>query len=305
MATYDELFALSMHERPAEAFRAALDRGALEPVLPELADLRGVTQSAPHVYDVWNHTLAVVEGVAAVMDALAGRSTPSAGSTIAVVVRHLAPVAPELVRRTERELVSGRPVRGLVVLSALLHDVAKPQTRTVGKDGRIHFYRHDEVGAGVTERRLASAPLTAEEVELVRASVFHHLRPAMLARSSPTLPKRVVGKYRRDLGELGAEVCLLAIGDRLGKGGTEDLESLGAYVDQCVQLVTACLHEPQSEAPPPEPLLRGSDIIALGAPEGPAVGAILKAIEDAHERGDIEDKDAALALAAQLIASRS
>jgi poly(A) polymerase len=196
-------------------------------------------------------------------------------------------------------------VRGLLVLSALLHDVAKPQTRSVGKDGRIHFYRHDEVGADVTARRLASAPLSPEEVEFVRASVFHHLRPAMLARSSPSLPKRVVGKYRRDLGDLGPEVCLLAIGDRLGKGGVEDLDALAAYVDQNVQLIEACLHEPEPDAPPPEPLVRGTDIIALGAPEGPAVGAILKAIDDAHERGEIEDKDAALALAARLIASRA
>ena len=29
----------------------------------------------------------------------------------------------------------------------LLHDIAKPVTRSVGKDGRIHFYGHEKIGS--------------------------------------------------------------------------------------------------------------------------------------------------------------
>ncbi|HEX5198255.1 MAG TPA: hypothetical protein VFW26_13715, partial [Gaiellales bacterium] len=51
-------------DRPEDALRLADRIGVLEAVLPEVAPMRGVTQSGHHQLDVWEHTLHVVEGVA-------------------------------------------------------------------------------------------------------------------------------------------------------------------------------------------------------------------------------------------------
>ena len=51
-------------DRPAEALRLADRIGVLEAVLPEVAPMRGVTQSGHHQLDVWEHTLHVVEAAA-------------------------------------------------------------------------------------------------------------------------------------------------------------------------------------------------------------------------------------------------
>ena len=55
-------------DRPAEALRLADRIGVLEAVLPEVAPMRGVTQSGHHQLDVWEHTLHVVEAVADIAD---------------------------------------------------------------------------------------------------------------------------------------------------------------------------------------------------------------------------------------------
>jgi tRNA nucleotidyltransferase/poly(A) polymerase len=53
----DELFRLLDGRRSASAIRLIDQFGAVEAVLPGLSSLKGAPQSAPHIYDVWTHTL--------------------------------------------------------------------------------------------------------------------------------------------------------------------------------------------------------------------------------------------------------
>jgi putative nucleotidyltransferase with HDIG domain len=48
--------------------------GLLSPVFPELASLKGVTQSPPHRFDVWHHTLLVLDVLEGVIAAVTGAS---------------------------------------------------------------------------------------------------------------------------------------------------------------------------------------------------------------------------------------
>ncbi len=63
-------------------------------------------------------------------------------------------------------VLAGVPAEPLLRLAALLHDVGKPKTKSV-KDGKIHFYRHEDVGARMTRdilKRLRVDNATATEV---------------------------------------------------------------------------------------------------------------------------------------------
>ena len=52
----------------------------------------------------------------------------------------------------------------------------------------------------------------------------------------------------------------------------------------------------------PVPLVDGHDLIArLGVKEGPQVGRLLEAIREAQAAGEVADREAALALAAELV----
>ena len=90
-----------------------------------------------------------------------------------------------------------RPFRALLLLSALLHDVAKPETaRKI--DGRLRFFEHDTKGAAATGEDPASpAPLARDQIATASAIVRHHLRPGHLAAAGPLTDARRVPLFPR------------------------------------------------------------------------------------------------------------
>jgi hypothetical protein len=52
---------------------------------------------------------------------------------------------------------------------------------------------------------------------------------------------------------------------------------------------------------PPTPLVQGRDALALGVAPGPEIGRLVRAIEEARDRGDIQDRAEALAWLIRLV----
>lgn len=60
-------------------------------------------------------------------------------------------------------------------LAALLHDIGKPKTRSVGPGG-VHFHHHDVVGARMARLRMKELRYPTDEIEAVERLVELHLR---------------------------------------------------------------------------------------------------------------------------------
>jgi poly(A) polymerase len=67
-----------------------------------------------------------------------------------------------------------RPER-IVRLAALLHDVGKPKTRSIGPDG-VSFHHHEVVGARMARDRMRALKYPNEDIETVSRLVYLHLR---------------------------------------------------------------------------------------------------------------------------------
>ena len=57
----DEVFKILGGPKASASIRALEMLGVLQHLMPELLKMRGVTQSNPHIHEVWTHTLAVVD----------------------------------------------------------------------------------------------------------------------------------------------------------------------------------------------------------------------------------------------------
>lgn len=101
----------------------------------------------------------------------------------------LAPLAAEATGQpgTQREkdlwehtlrVVDRAPARPVVRWAALLHDAAKPLTRSIDEQGEVHFFGHERVGADLATRLLRRLKADKATQTTVRRLVELHLRPA-------------------------------------------------------------------------------------------------------------------------------
>ena len=75
-------------------------------------------------------------------------------------------------------VVGQSPPRLAVRWAALLHDAAKPMTRSVDEHGEVHFFGHEWQGAQLARKALRGLKLDKALTERVALLVLLHLRPA-------------------------------------------------------------------------------------------------------------------------------
>jgi poly(A) polymerase len=250
-------------------------------VLPELEGTKGVEQGPNHHLDVHGHTLEVL---AHTLDIEADLTRYVGEERAAEAAAFLAePFADEMDRATALRF------------GALLHDIAKPQTRQE-KDGFVGFKGHDIEGAevigGIMGRLRASRKLT----RYLQALTLHHLVLGFMIREAP-LPPRRVHDYLRRTEPVTVDVTLLTVADRLSARGAGPIaapEMVQAHLDLAREMVAAGLDWHREG--PPKPLLRGDEIAAELGIEGPEIGQKLAELEAAQYAGEVTDRDGALGL---------
>lgn len=156
-----------------------------------------------------------------------------------------------------------------VRLSALLHDIAKPQTK-VGEGTDSTFYNHDYVGAKITEKilkRLKFPNLIVERTSLlVKNHMFYYNTDEVSEAGVRRLIARVGKENLKDLMDL-------RIADRLGSGTPKGKPYKLRHLEYLIEKVSK---DPIS---PKMLKINGQNIMELlKIQPGPKVGAILKVL---------------------------
>lgn len=221
--------------------------GLLATFAPELLEMRGCLQNEFHSLDVWEHVLLAFGN-------LIGSDTD----------------APLTLR-----------------LALLLHDVGKPRTRSVGADGRIHFYGHEDIGAQMTRQLLGRLKFPGAEIDAVSSLVAQHMRIGEYKSDKWTdaAVRRFVRGAREHLDELfvihKADVNALAPDHR-------DLGRAYALRERIESLETA---QPSRQIESP---LTGLEIMeTLGEPPGPNIGRVKEWLTNAVIEGRLAPGDKA------------
>jgi poly(A) polymerase len=130
----DEMNKLFLSRHPRKGLELLVDLGLIEYIVPEVLELRGVSQRP-------------------------GRSGPASKDVYAHVLRVVERTSPRLATRW----------------AALLHDIAKPRTKSV-EDNKVHFFGHEDVGAHMARDILKRLHFDRDFIDSVSLLVRLHMR---------------------------------------------------------------------------------------------------------------------------------
>jgi len=282
---FSELRRIVCSDRALDGLTLMDETGATEVVLPELDALRGVVQSRFHHLDVFDHTRAVLgQTIALEHDPAPVCESPGQADALRALLS--APLANEMTR--------GQALR----FGALLHDIAKPDTRSVTAQGRITFMGHDEAGAELGSAILRRLRASDRLREYVSALTRNHLRLGFLVHRMP-LGRREVYDYLHVCSPVAVEVTLLSVADRLATRGDDSELAIAKHLELARQLMGEAL---AWVADPPRPPVRGDELArALGIEPGPMVGGLLAELEAESFSGELITREQAIERARQLI----
>lgn len=267
--------------------------GLFKKLLPKLADQKDCAECYYGKGGVWKHTLLVVD-------------------RIEFLLNNLKLCIPEFYK----ELQPFCQDHALYKMTALLHDIAKPETAKM-KDGRLRFFYHEQQGAKRAEGFLNTLRYSSLERRLICKMISSHLRPSNLA-SNEIVTNRGVYKFFKELGPAGIPLLFLCWADYTSYVSMESLKTMLKKVQdpimtieegksmgaegktlrhlQMLNLLFTKYFKESQKIILPKKFLDGKDIMRnLKLPSGRIIGIILEHLAEAQVEGKFNNKDEALA----------
>ncbi|MFN8568564.1 MAG: HDIG domain-containing protein [Kouleothrix sp.] len=173
------------------------------------------------------------------------------------------------------EPIGRYPRAALFKLGALLHDVAKPQTKQLTPDGGVSFHEHQTIGGEIAAALTRQLGFADDEVRYVRTIVREHMRPGQLAVLD-TITMRAVLRFFSATGTAGPDVLLHLLADHMATWAAHARTrwiAQAEWIDALLDVIWGAQSEPVV------PLANGDDLIlAFGLRPGPLIGRLLAAI---------------------------
>jgi len=203
------------------------------------------------------------------------------------VWEHTRQVVDAAARICDRDGISGDE-RIVVVMAAFCHDMGKATTSAIDAGGRIISHGHDAASAIMAQSFMQSigAPqqITAQVVAIVGEHMFHIF--------NGNRSQRPVGRFIMRISASGTNVAQWARvveADHSGRG------SMPAGMPAEASEVVAMAAQIGAVQSPPQPIVMGRHMIAIGFQPGPAMGAIIRSAFEAQMAGEFNDVDSGMA----------
>lgn len=197
----------------------------------------------------------------------------------------------------EMRVLDGVPPRLELRWAALLHDVAKPTTRTHEADGRPRFFHHEEVGADIAREILTDLRYSGSFVDAVAVLVSSHMQ---LHAYSDDWSDGAVRRLMLRLGSCLDDAIALVEADARGHsltGESANAPKFAALRSRIERLNSVPVHIARSP-------LSGDDLMRRYRRDpGPWIREVKRILRDEVLEGRIEpeDREAAWAVADRVV----
>jgi tRNA nucleotidyltransferase/poly(A) polymerase len=304
----DELFRILEGPQPAACLRALDLLGALDKIFPELPALKGISQIPPHVHDVWEHTLSVVNHLDEILAALAPDYNPDTASDLlnGLLVLKIGCYRKQISEACAMKITADRLLRSLLFLAAFYHDAAKPQTKKADEEGQYHFWEHDQQGAEMIVARARALALSNDEILRLETIVRNHMRVLFhtnrLVQEKKIPSRRAVYRFFRDTGSAGVDVCLLTLADLRATYEQALPQETWEAALEIVHIMLEAWYEKKEEQVAPPVLVDGNTLMReLSLKPGPKLGELIEAIREAQAVGMVSTRETAITFAKEWI----
>ncbi len=292
----DELMKLLAQPNSAKHLRMLDDLNLLCAIVPELEAARGVQQPKEHHWDVFYHSIEAVQAVEKVVQEPSLRDSDP--------VLKFVPWHTTFDGYFQQEVSDGFSRFTLLKLTALLHDIAKPQTKTIEETGRMRFFGHPQEGAEVADAVLKRLRFSGRGISMVCKMIKFHLRPSQMNQPGELPTRRAIYKYYRDMGDVAIDTMFLNLADYLAaRGPNIDMQDWETHCRVIEHVLSSRLETQGSQVV--YKLIDGHDIMqTFGLTSGPLIGELLQLVQEAQGAGEITTREEALALVRDNVMSR-
>ena len=291
----DEFLSIIALPNATNSIRLLDELGLLSQLLPVLDSSRGIVQPKEHQWVVFDHLVETIGQVEVVLDSQKEQYS---------YVSKMIPRHQSINGYFEKIVSDGHTVATFMKLAGLLHDVAKPATKTIEESGKIRFLGHHSLGSEMVSKIMEDFRISKRGVAFVSTIVQNHLRPAQMSPKGEMPSAKAVYRFYRDVGEAAIPTLYVNLADYLAARGSM-LEE--AEWSRYCGLIGHILDEGLNEKAPislPK-ILGGHDIMeAFGLSPGPEVGHLLDFVHEAYVDGEIINKVEALDLIRSHLLSR-
>ena len=246
--------------------------GLLEELIPYVQEMKKVPPNTHHHLDLFNHVVETVRNI-----------------------EELYENAPEEVKAHLDQIdFGGFPRINHLKLAGFLHDIGKLSTWTIEDTGRHRFIKHDDVGSKMCVPFLKNLKFSKKQIEYISCMIKNHIYPSNVI-VAPDLNEKVMMRYLRKMEDNVIDNIILAKADRLSARGEAITEEIiTANLSGLDKLLNFYLEKRETMQPLPK-LLSGFEVMEIkGIKQSPALGRIIKALNEAQINGDVNTKDEAI-----------
>jgi poly(A) polymerase len=187
-----------------------------------------------------------------------------------------------------KQVVAQSPATPIARWAALLHDIGKVRTRALLPDGKVTFHRHAEVGARMFDALARRLGFSRADRQRIRFLVLHHLR----ANAYDTgWTDAAVRRFDHEMGEALPDLVELSRADVTSARPGRRAEA-ARNIEALLQRIVA-IRELDARVPPLPPGVGNAIMESFAIPPSRRVGELRRLLEEAIERGELEERQGA------------